>query len=197
MANKKIQELTVSGFEKLQAEYRQLNDVEKVQNQEDVATARAQGDLSENADYDAARARQGEIEDRLRQIEEAKQNCVILLSREVEKALLKEKAELEQTETIATSARLETVTFILEHKKLLTSDRISIGCKVRYLDKRNNEEKTVNIVGTVEANPFDGKISNISPLGVALYGKQTGDIAVVKAPNREYEVEILGFEVLE
>ena len=41
------------------------------------------------------------------------------------------------------------------------------------------------------------KISNISPLGVALYGKQTGDIAVVKAPNREYEVEILGFEVLE
>ena len=33
MANKKIQELTVSGFEKLQAEYRQLNDVEKVQNQ--------------------------------------------------------------------------------------------------------------------------------------------------------------------
>ena len=44
MANKKIQELTVSGFEKLQAEYRQLNDVEKVQNQEDVATAKAQGD---------------------------------------------------------------------------------------------------------------------------------------------------------
>ena len=76
MANKKIQELTVSGFEKLQAEYRQLNDVEKVQNQEDVATARAQGDLSENADYDAARARQGEIEDRLRQIEEAKQNSL-------------------------------------------------------------------------------------------------------------------------
>ena len=189
--------VTKEGFRKLNEELRNLIDVVLPEVIEQLKEARAQGDLSENADYDAARARQGEIEDRLSQIEEAKQNCVILLSREVEKALLKEKAELEKTETIETSARLETVTFILEHKKLLTSDRISIGCKVHYLDKRNNEEKTVNIVGTVEANPFDGKISNISPLGVALYGKQTGDIAVVKAPNREYEVEILGFEVLE
>ena len=197
MVNAKQIDLTVSGKKELEEEleWRKVSERDRIK--EAIKVAREQGDLSENADYDAARARQGEIEDRLRQIEEAKQNCVILLSREVEKALLKEKAELEKTETIETSARLETVTFILEHKKLLTSDRISIGCKVRYLDKRNNEEKTVNIVGTVEANPFDGKISNISPLGVALYGKQTGDIAVVKAPNREYEVEILGFEVLE
>ena len=62
MANIKKQVVTKEYFEELQAEYRRLLDVERPQVLEELAAARAQGDLSENADYDAARNKQAEIE---------------------------------------------------------------------------------------------------------------------------------------
>ena len=195
MAKKKIEELTVSGFEELQARYRQLNDVEKVKNLEDVALARAQGDLSENADYDAARAKQAEIEAEIKSIENIKQNCVILLTREVEKQLAEESKALSAKETIETSSRLETLYFILDHKKILDSDSISIGSEVTYKDLRTGKIKTIQIVGTVESNPVEGKVSNISPLGTALYRKAVGDVVVVKAPAGEYQVEVVSFDL--
>lgn len=193
MAKKKIEELTVSGFEELQARYRQLNDVEKVKNLEDVALARAQGDLSENADYDAARAKQAEIEAEIKSIENIKQNCVILLSKEIEKQLEEEAKKLSLTETVETSSRLETLYFILDHKKLQDSDSISIGSEVTYKDLRNGKTRTIKIVGTVEADPVNGSVSNISPLGTALYKKSTGDIVVVKSPSGDYQVEVVSF----
>lgn len=195
MAKKKMEELTVSGFEELQAKYRQLNDVDIVNTRRDVEEARAQGDLSENADYDAACKKLGEIEDTIKKIEATKQNCVVLLTKEVEKQLIEEASELEKTETVETSARLETLNFILSHKKFLDAESISIGCVVVYRDLRTNREKTVKIVGTVEADPVGGKVSNISPLGTALYKKTTGDVITVKAPQGDYQVEVVSFEL--
>ena len=69
MATIKKEVVTKEYYEELQATYRHLIDVERPQVLEELATARSQGDLSENADYDAARNKQAEIEARIRDLE--------------------------------------------------------------------------------------------------------------------------------
>lgn len=75
MAEKKII-LTAEEREQLTAEYRHLIDVERPDVIEKLQIARSQGDLSENADYDAARERQGQIEGRIREIESILDNAM-------------------------------------------------------------------------------------------------------------------------
>lgn len=69
MATIKKSLVTKEYYDQLQSEYRRLIDVERPAVLEELATARAQGDLSENADYDAARNKQAEIESRIRDLE--------------------------------------------------------------------------------------------------------------------------------
>lgn len=69
MATIKKEVVTKEYYEELQAQYRHLIDVERPQVLEELAIARSQGDLSENADYDAARNKQAEIEARIRDLE--------------------------------------------------------------------------------------------------------------------------------
>lgn len=69
--------LTKEGEAKLKEELRTLVDVERPHVLEDLSAARAQGDLSENADYDAARSHQAEVEGRIKQIENILANSVI------------------------------------------------------------------------------------------------------------------------
>lgn len=69
--------MTREGMEKLEKEYRHLIDVDQPENTEALALARSQGDLSENADYDAARNRQAEIAARIAEIEHIKDIAVI------------------------------------------------------------------------------------------------------------------------
>ena len=69
MAAIKKEVVTKEYYEELQSQYGKLIDVERPQVLEELATARAQGDLSENADYDAARNKQAEIEARIRDLE--------------------------------------------------------------------------------------------------------------------------------
>ena len=134
MAEKKT--LTYAGLKELEDELQYL----KVEKRQDIAQklkeARAQGDLSENAEYDAAKDEQRDIE-----------------------------------------ARIETIEQILKNAEVIDEDeidltKISIGCSVRLNDKAENEEVTYNIVGSTEANFLKGKISNESPLGIALIGKK-------------------------
>lgn len=153
MSNEKI-ELTKEGEAKLREEYRHLIDVVRPEVLEELKAARAQGDLSENADYDAARNKQGEVESRIKELENILANAVII----------KEK-------TKATKS-------------------VSLGSKVEIKDLSDNTTATYSIVGTIEANPVNGLISNVSPLGKALIGKKVGDIVVVHVA-REYQVEIL------
>lgn len=75
MADKKII-LTPEAREQLEKEYRDLIDVQRPDVIEKLTLARSQGDLSENADYDAARDRQGQIEARIAQIEQILNNAV-------------------------------------------------------------------------------------------------------------------------
>ena len=79
MAEEKI-EMTRSEYDELDKRYRHLLDVERPAIIEALQAARAQGDLSENADYDAARNRQAEIEAEITKIEATKDHIVIVES---------------------------------------------------------------------------------------------------------------------
>ena len=70
--------LTKAGYQKLQEELRDLIDNQRAEVKTQLAEARAQGDLSENADYDAARARQAEVEGRILEIESILNFCEVI-----------------------------------------------------------------------------------------------------------------------
>ena len=149
--------LTKSGEEKLKEELNTLINVERPNVIEALAAARAQGDLKENADYDAARNRQAEIEGRIKEIQHILDNAKII-------------------------------------KEASNNDKIvGIGSRVTYKASNERNEATVSIVGTVEADPFIGKISNECPLGVALCGHKEGDKVEVRS-KVPYKVEILNIE---
>ena len=151
--------LTKAGYEELERELRTLIDVTREEVKRQLAEARAQGDLSENADYDAARNRQAEVEGRIKQIEDILSNYEII-------DLDEEKASKKKTNKVGLGS---TVT-------------------IRFVD--NGKEAKYMIVGTVESDPFNFKISNASPLGESLIGKSVGDIVEVKA-KKTYKVEIV------
>ena len=150
-------ELTKEGAEKLEKELRHLIDIERPDVIEALQAARSQGDLSENADYDAARNRQAEIEGRIKEIENILANVKII------------------------------------SEKTTKSKGVVLGSKVTIKDLSDDTVETYTIVGTVEANPLKGLISNVSPLGRAVVDKNIGDIVSVHA-NKEYKVEILNIE---
>lgn len=88
--------ITQTGYNELEKELRHLLDVEQPNVKIQLAEARSQGDLSENADYDAARDRQAEIEGRINQIEAILNNCEIInLGKKVDKVSLGCTVEIE------------------------------------------------------------------------------------------------------
>lgn len=147
--------LTKAGKQKLEEELRNLIEVVRDDVKRQLAEARAQGDLSENADYDAARNRQAEVEGRIKEIENILSNVEVIDE---------------------------------EGKK--KSNKIALGTTVTIKFLNNNKEETFMIVGTVESDPFNHKISNACPLGEALIGKSLGDIVDVKG-KVSYQVEVL------
>ncbi len=155
MANDKVI-LTKEGKKKLDDELRNLIDVVRPEVIDELKAARAQGDLSENADYDAARARQAEVEGRIKQIEDMLANAKI----------------------IEDGGR--------------ATNGIKVGSRVKIKDLSDNEEYEYLIVGSVEANPLEGKISNECVLAEAILGHKKGEIVTVKVKT-PYQVEILDF----
>ena len=151
------QKLTKAGYKKLEDELRDLIDNKREENKVQLAEARAQGDLSENADYDAARNKQAEIEARIKEIENILNNCEIISDTK-------------------------------------TSNRVALGSTVTLKFVEENKEATYMIVGTIEADPFNGKISNACALGEAIIGKTVGDVIEVKS-GVTYHVEILKIEI--
>ena len=152
--NEKIP-VTQAGLDELNRELRQLIEVERPDVIVDLVAARAQGDLSENADYDAARDRQARVEARIRELEHT----------------------LTRVELIDSSSKAK-------HKT------VSLGATVTILDMGINEEDTFTIVGSVEADPDTGKLSNVSPLAQAMNDAKVGDIVTVKV-EEPYQVEVL------
>ena len=147
---KKVYQLTNEGRKELEAELEQLKG-RRGEIADKIAEARDYGDLSENAEYDAAREEQGLVETRIAEIED------ILMNAEAIKAT--------------------------------RSSAVRLGSKVTL--KSGAKEVVYAVVGPVEANPLEGKISNESPIGVALIGKKVGEKATITTPKGEitYTIE--------
>lgn len=145
--------LTSEGFLKLEEEVDNLKKIERPKVIKAIKEARAQGDLSENAEYSAARDEQGKLEARIKEIE-----------------------------------------YTLEHAVIIENNndgKVSIGSDVTIKYEDDDEEEEYTIVGTNEADPFLNKISNESPIAVAIMGKKQGDTALVESPNGSFKIEIV------
>jgi transcription elongation factor GreA len=73
----------------------------------------------------------------------------------------------------------------------VTHDAVAIGSKVQLLDLAEHAEETYQIVGSTEANPMQGRISDESPLGRVLLGSREGDEVSVEAPAGTMRFRIL------
>ncbi len=155
MGNKNTVYLTQEGLEDLKKELDNLINVRRPENIIAIKEARALGDLSENAEYDAARNEQAQIEGRIKQLEKM----------------------------------LENVSIISEVSK----DKVGIGntVAIKYVDEDDDEVEEYKIVGSQEADPFESRISNESPIAKALFDHKVGDIVTVESPNGSYEIEIV------
>lgn len=73
----------------------------------------------------------------------------------------------------------------------LVSDMVSLGKSVTFVELPDGEEETYAIVGSAEADPFEGKISNDSPIAQSLIGKKVGEQVTVQTPGGEMQVKIV------
>ena len=141
--NKKYQ-ITDSGRKELERELEELKS-RRGEIAEKIAEARSFGDLSENAEYDAAREEQGLLETRVIEIEDILQHASII--------------------------------------KAADATVVGLGSAVEL--KNSDKTVTYTVVGPVEADPMEGKISDESPIGQALMGKKVGDEVTISTPKGE------------
>ncbi len=82
---------------------------------------------------------------------------------------------------------------IIDEKKVKV-DKVSLGLKVTVKDSKSKQESVFTIVGSTEADPFEGKISNASLVGAALLGKKVKDKVQVQVPDGLVTYEVLAIE---
>ena len=73
----------------------------------------------------------------------------------------------------------------------ISTDVVSIGCKVKVHDMDFDEDAEYYIVGSTEADPNQNKLSDESPVGRALIGAKVGEVVTGAAPNGEFEMKVL------
>ena len=88
-----------------------------------------------------------------------------------------------EPEAMQAAAKLET--------EGISVEVVNLGLMVKVLDMDFDEEIVYQIVGSSESDPQNGKISNVSPVGKALIGKQKGETITVEAPSGEIQFKIL------
>lgn len=82
----------------------------------------------------------------------------------------------------------------IKHAKIISDqhgEKVNLGSVVELLNKTLNEKEKYAIVGSTEVDPFSGRISNESPLGEIILGKKEGHVFTLKAPEGEFEYEII------
>lgn len=104
-----------------------------------------------------------------------------------------DQAKNEQAKLEERIAKLES---ILRNAKLIdeddiTTDVVGVGSKVAVLDVEYEEEMEYTIVGSAETNPYEGKISNESPVGKALLGSKAGDVIDVLVPDGVLKYKVI------
>ena len=157
--------MAVEKFKMSQERYNQLKDelhyrdtVREREVAEQLKEARSFGDLSENSEYDEAKAEQGKLYSKIAEVKN-----------------LLENAEIVEVEVVAKGV-------------------VGIGSKVRVMDMEDNSETDFQLVGSQEANPMQGKISDDSPIGKALMGHKKDEVVTVEAPAGSMKFKILSVE---
>lgn len=153
MSGKKEIKLTSNGYLEVENELNKLREEDRPRIIQAIKEARAQGDLSENADYDAARNEQAQVEARIKELE-----------------------------------------YMIEHAVIIEEspkDVVGLGSTVEIEYVGDDDTDEYKIVGSLEADPFENKISDESPIGKALSGKKVGDVVKVPSPNGDYDVKIV------
>lgn len=92
--------------------------------------------------------------------------------------------------------RITTLENMIRNAKIIEEDTennstVSLGKSVTFIELPDGEEETYTIVGSAEADPFEGRISNDSPMAKSLLGKQVGDEVTVQTPGGEMVVKII------
>ena len=153
MAETKI--YTPQGFKALQDELDYLVTVRVEENKKEISTARAYGDLSENSEYDEAKAEQGKIHSRIAELREMIAHAKVLDESQIDES------------------------------------KISVGSIVVLYNVERGREFTYHIVGSYEADPLKGKISDASPIGLALIGAREGDTVVANTAKGALELAVI------
>lgn len=153
--------ITKEGLKKLKDELDFLKTTKREEIASRLKEAISYGDLSENAEYEEAKNEQAFIEGRILELEKQVKNARII------------------TEHAPTA-------------KAVKGKIIEIGSSVTVRNKTDDDEpETYTIVGSMEADPIEHKISNESPIGKALLGREKGDQVEVTAPAGKFKYEIL------
>jgi transcription elongation factor GreA len=147
--------ITADGARKLRAQLHQLKTVERPRIIQEIAAAREHGDISENAEFHAAKEQQGFIEGRIQDLE----------------------GQLGRAQ-------------VIDPTTLDAGGKVVFGATVDLLECDGGGKVTYQIVGDLEADITEGKISISSPIARALIGREEGDIVDVDVPDgmRSYEV---------
>ncbi len=93
-------------------------------------------------------------------------------------------------------ARIVEIEAMLKHVEIIedvkgNAKTVVVGVKVKVLDEEYGDESEYRVVGSTEADPQDGRISDESPVGKALMGKKVGDEVIVEAPGGEFKLKIV------
>jgi transcription elongation factor GreA len=150
--------MTASGYDRLESEIKRLKTIERPAVIRQIEEARAHGDLSENAEYHAAKERQGFIEGRVMELED----------------------KISRAQVIDVSK--------------LSGASIKFGATVTLIDEDTDEKSKYQIVGEIEADVKEGRLSVMSPMARALIGKSKGDTVEVVTPGGGRSYEILKVE---
>lgn len=150
--------LTREGYDNIVNEHDYLVAVKRAEVAERIKEAISYGDISENAEYDAAKNEQAELEER-----------VLKLENLMRKAKIIDESQVSQ-------------------------DQVSVGHKIKVKNVEDNEEMEFVIVGSTEADPFEGRISNESLVGAALLGQRIGETVEIQVPDGIIHYEILSIE---
>ena len=156
MASKEENFVTEEGLKELKMELEDLTINVRPDVINAIKEARALGDLSENAEYHAAKEKQSIVEARIRELEYLIENSTVI-------------KEGDNSEV-----------------------RIGSTVEIKYID--DDEVEEYKIVGSTEADPFENKISNSSPIAIAILGKKVNEVASVESPNGSYDVQIVSIK---
>lgn len=148
--------LTKEGLAELKKELESLKNEGRKKVVQDLQEARAQGDLSENAEYEAARDAQAKLEDRIKELEHIIKNALVITH--------------DGNDNVVNVGKTVTI---------------------EYLDGPfSGKVDTYDLVGTLEADPLNKRISTESPVGAAINGKREHDTVVVIIGGKENHINI-------